>query len=301
MRSKRLFLIFFSLVVVCLIFFVWSDHISGKTTDSDSKKSSLETIQSDVEDDIDKILDKKTTSSSSSTKTSTKTISSPMISQSEFTKKINAVVGDSKANVYVLDTKTGAKLTYSNGGKDFWLASSVKASILTQIVKNDGPLTGDLNDIATEMVEISDNQSAIDLFDDIGGYPALEALWKNLGMTSTVANTEGFGLSTSTASDQIKLLKYILTMSTSDKDYILNLMSNITSSQRFGIGVMKDPAFKNGWLNADNGTWHVNTIGYSDHERYLVAILTENNTDQDSGETLVSKIAGYIIPKDKNN
>ncbi|WP_143812046.1 serine hydrolase, partial [Oenococcus oeni] len=110
------------------------------------------------------------------------------------------------------------------------------------------------NDIATEMVEISDNQSAIDLFDDIGGYPALELLWKNLGMTSTVANTEGFGLSTSTAADQIKLLKYILTMPSSDKNYILNLMSNITSSQRFGIGVMKDPAFKNGWLNADNGT-----------------------------------------------
>nr|WP_239643640.1 serine hydrolase [Oenococcus oeni] len=302
MKSKRLFLIFLSLAAVCLVFFVWSDHTSGKTTATNSKKTSFKSIQTDFKEGWSKIFNQKTSSSTnSSTNTTTQSNASPMISQAEFTKKINAIIGNSKANIYVLDTKTGAKLTYSNSNKDFWLASSVKASILTQIVKDDGPLTGDLNDIATEMVEISDNQSAIDLFDDIGGYPALESLWKNLGMTSTVANTEGFGLSTSTAADQIKLLKYILTMPSSDKNYILNLMSNITSSQRFGIGVMKDPAFKNGWLNADNGTWHVNTIGYSDHERYLVAILTRNNTDQDSGENLVSKIAGYIIPKSKNN
>ncbi len=38
MKSKRLFLIFLSLAAVCLVFFVWSDHTSGKTTATNSKK-----------------------------------------------------------------------------------------------------------------------------------------------------------------------------------------------------------------------------------------------------------------------
>ncbi|MCV3296555.1 MAG: serine hydrolase [Oenococcus sp.] len=220
-----------------------------------------------------------------------------MLPQADFTKRVNALVGSAKADVYVLDTKTGHKLTYYNGGTNFWLASSVKASILTALVKEDGPLTGDLDQEAQAMITYSDNDAAVDLFDAAGGFPALERLWSNLGMTETIPNYNGFGLSTSTAGNQIKLLQDIKTLPAADHDYILNLMKGITASQRFGIGVMKDPAFKNGWLNADNGSWYVNSIGFSEKERYLVAILTQNNTDQTSGEQLVSRIAASIIKK----
>ncbi|MFT8813635.1 serine hydrolase [Oenococcus sp.] len=221
----------------------------------------------------------------------------PMLTQTDFTQRINALVGSTKADVYVLDTKTGRKLTYYNGGTDFWLASSVKASILTALVKEDGPLTGDLDQEAQAMITYSDNDAAVDLFDAAGGFPTLNTLWSNLGMTATVADYDGFGLSTSTAGNQIKLLQYIQTMPAVDRDYILNLMKGIVAGQRFGIGVMKDPAFKNGWLNADNGSWYVNSIGFSEKERYLVAILTQNNADQASGEQLVSRIAASIIKK----
>ncbi|MFT8879567.1 MAG: serine hydrolase [Oenococcus sp.] len=225
------------------------------------------------------------------------TAAGEMLPQAEFTRRVNALAGSAKADVYVLDTKTGRKLTYYNGGTDFWLASSIKASILTALVKEEGPLSGGLDQEAQAMITYSDNDAAIDLFNAAGGFTALEALWANLGMTSTFPNNNGFGLSTSTAGDQIKLLQGIKTLPTDEHNYILDLMKGITASQRFGIGVMKDPAFKNGWLNADNGSWYVNSIGFSDKERYLVAILTQNNADQISGEKLVSRIAGSIIKK----
>ncbi len=288
MNKKRLFFISLIFILASAAFWVIKEpeFVSSKTVKITSRKFfSMKKITAQLKSSIKNISfsDAKTTS--------------PMVSQPVFTKKINAIVGQSKADVYVLDTKTGQKLTYSNGGHDFWLASSIKASILTQLVKADGPLTGTNNDLATNMIEISDNQSAIELFEEINGFSGIESLWAKLNMTQTHANYNGFGLSTSTAADQIKLLKYILKMPTADRSYILNLMANITTAQRFGIGAMKDPAFKNGWLNADDGSWYVNSIGYSDHERYLVAILTQNNSGQDSGQQLVSQIASSIIAK----
>ncbi|EHN58204.1 Beta-lactamase class A [Oenococcus kitaharae DSM 17330] len=221
----------------------------------------------------------------------------PMLTQADFTSRINALIGQTRVDVSVLDTQTGRQLTFQNGGSNFWQASSIKAAILTMLVEDDGPLSGNLDKTAQAMIRFSDNDAATSLFYRVGGFRALMAFWAKLGMTGTVANYSGFGLSSTTAADQIKLLQYIKKMPAVDQAYILNVMAGIVPGQRFGIGTMPDPAFKNGWLNNAQDRWYVNSIGFADKERYLVAILTENNLDQASGQQLTSRIADSILKK----
>lgn len=287
MKKKWIFICCTVLVAGLCVFAASSPQISAKNAKRHSARRFV-LLEKHARRLFDKmLLDKKRQ----------KTTAGHMVSQTDFTKHVGRLVDSAKADVYVLDTKTGRKLTYYNGGTNFWLASSIKASILTALVKENGPLTGDLDEEAQAMITYSDNDAATDLFEDAGGFPALETLWSNLGMSTTVSDYDGFGMSTSTAGDQIKLLQYIQTMPVADRDYILHLMKGIIPGQRFGIGVMDDPAFKNGWLNGDDGSWYVNSIGYSDRQRYLVAILTQNNPGQVSGEKLTSRIAASIIAK----
>src|SRR6185369_9101558 len=113
-----------------------------------------------------------------------------------------------RLSIAVVDRVTGAQL--SVGTRKFTTASIVKVDILAALLlqhsKRGTTLTADERNLATKMITISDNDAATQLFDTVGGVPGLTAANKTFGLRET-APTPDWGSTTTTASDQVRLLQ----------------------------------------------------------------------------------------------
>ena len=84
-----------------------------------------------------------------------------------------------------------------------------------------------------------------------------------------------WGLSTTTAADQVQLLRTLAypnsVLTPASRAYELNLMEQVEPGQAWGVsaGVAAGStvALKNGWLPLDAGGWQVNSIGHVDGRR----------------------------------
>ena len=90
------------------------------------------------------------------------------------------------------------------------------------------------------MIENSDNDAASDLYDDDGEATGIDAVNKAFGLTDTAVGTDGYwGLTTTTVTDQLKVLRQVFTsdslLTSSSRDYIQNLMSQVEADQRWGV------------------------------------------------------------------
>jgi beta-lactamase class A len=202
---------------------------------------------------------------------------------------------DGNVDVAVYDSKTGALAHYTNApaGTTYNTASIVKLSILETTLYQDqkngiSGLTSDQLAQATPMIENSDNDAATDLWNMIGGAPAVQSYYQVVGTTDSTPNT--------TALDQIKIVNevaYPKLLNTASVTAANNLMDNIEADQRWGVtggvptGVSVE--LKNGWLaDADNnGTsgWNINSIGHvhGNGTDYTIAVLTDDNDTMQDG------------------
>ena len=206
--------------------------------------------------------------------------------------------------VAVDDLTSGAQAS-DQGASEFVTASIVKVDILATLLyeaqQSGQPLTEQDQDLATTMIENSDNDSASALFDDIGGASGLDQANQAFGLTQTTAGTDGeWGLTTTTVQDQLRLLRLVTTtpsiLSARSQDYIRDLMSQVETDQRWGIPAAADTGshylVKNGWL--PNPTlWSINSIGEIEHDQQtmLVAVLSDGNSSEDSGIGAVQAVA----------
>jgi hypothetical protein len=197
------------------------------------------------------------------------------------------------AAVAVDDLTTGQAASY-NGGDDFVTASIVKVDILSTLLyqsqQSGESLSDEQQELATTMIENSDNDAASDLYDDDGAATGID----------TAAGTDGFwGLTTTTVTDQIKLLRQVFTsdslLTSSSRDYIRDLMGQVEADQRWGVSAAaSDGSYlvKNGWLpNPD--LWEINSIGEvtRDGQELLLVVLSADNETEDGGIALVQQIA----------
>jgi hypothetical protein len=151
------------------------------------------------------------------------------------------------------------------------------------------------------MIENSDDDSASDLYDEVNGAEGIDDANRVFGLQQTTVGTEGYwGLTTTTADDQIRLLRQVFTrpsmLSSASQDYIKDLMSQVEADQQWGVPAAADPdtqfMVKNGWL--PNPTlWEINSIGeiVRDHQRMLVAVLSDDNASESSGIAVVEAVA----------
>jgi beta-lactamase class A len=210
---------------------------------------------------------------------------------------------DGHAAVAVDDLTTGQVASY-NGGGEFDTASIVKVDILStllyQLQQSGGSLSDEQGELATTMIENSDNDAASDLYDDDGAATGIDAANKAFGLTGTVVGTDGYwGLTTTTVTDQIKVLRQVFTsdslLTSSSRDYIQDLMSHVEADQRWGVSAAaSDGSYlvKNGWLpNPD--LWEINSVGEVTHDgqKLLLVVLSEDNETEDGGIDLVQQIA----------
>ena len=198
--------------------------------------------------------------------------------------------------VAVYDDVTGQTSVYHPGIAED-TASIMKVDILATLLAEDQAhgeaLTTAEDGLSQDMIEHSDNADAQDLWEAEGGAAAVTSFDTAAGLTQTTPDAAGYwGLSTTTAADQVQLLRQVAypgVLTTASRDYELGLMSNVESDQAWGVSSGVAPnvtvALKNGWLPLDSGGWQVNSIGYIDGDGrdYVVAMLSNGNATETQG------------------
>ena len=218
------------------------------------------------------------------------------------------VTGRAKVSVAVLDMDSGDSAAY--GGSAFDTASIVKVDILAALLlrhqEAGTSLTAQEKAYATSMIENSDNASASALWDAIGKAAGLDAANRTFGLTGTEGGGGAlWGLTQTTAADQLTLLQQVFgddsALSRASRSYLQGLMGQIEADQRWGVSAAADGsgfALKNGWLpRSTTGLWDVNSIGRVtvDGHAYLVAVLSNGNTTQAQGISLVEAAAKAAV------
>jgi hypothetical protein len=227
--------------------------------------------------------------------------------------QLTAALPTGGVSIDALNTATGASFRYGatsgmNTGSIIKL--DIIETLLLQHQDTGTPLSAAENSEATTMIENSDNDSAQDLWVDVGSDQAVALANKTLGPTpDTVPGTDDYwGLTTTDAPDQVTLLKNLVSakspLDAASQEYVLSLMRQVEADQRWGVGVIADPgttfANKNGWLavDADNDLWLVNSDGIVtvDGQQVLISVLTQHDSDFDTGIDLVQALARAVVP-----
>ncbi|MFY4718198.1 serine hydrolase [Streptomyces sp. LaBMicrA B280] len=222
--------------------------------------------------------------------------------------KAPAPVPDPHATVAVLDLDAGATAPVIQGeDRAYDTASIVKVDILAALLlkaqDERRALTDEERGHAEPMIRRSDNDAADALWKEIGQDPGLTAANQRLGLVSTTAGTSGrWGLTRTTASDQIRLLRAVFDdsaqspLTPDSRAYIRTLMGAVLPEQSWGVSAVNAAGteLKNGWLQrTTTGLWDVNSIGevtLGGH-RCLVAVLSDGSASMSDGVSLVEQTA----------
>ncbi|MCW1909639.1 class A beta-lactamase-related serine hydrolase [Lactiplantibacillus paraplantarum] len=215
-----------------------------------------------------------------------------------------------KVGIAIYSPRTKQTVTYTKDadGSGYYVASTVKASILTELLhqRDQGNLTFTPGEqtLAESMIRNSDNDAATGLLSNgLGSYGALNNLYQNLKMTHTTANLSSWSMTKTTPADQVRLLRTIYYpsdyLTKQSKHYIQNLMGTVSHEQSWGVSKSApNYQLKNGWMDlSDNGLgWQVNSIGHvydqhRDPQGYVIAIYTNQDETMSQGVDLVESLA----------
>jgi hypothetical protein len=208
--------------------------------------------------------------------------------------------------VGVTDLSTGVTASY-HPHELFHTASIVKADILATLLlqrqRQHGGLSPAEQDLATAMIEESDNDAASALWETIGAAPGLAAANRVLGLLRTEPGPAGlWGLTATTVTDQLALLSALTSahspLTAAGRHYELSLMRSVEPGENWGVTAAadpgSDPAVKNGWLpDGPPGLWVINSIGVLRHDgqRLLVAVLSSGQPTEAVGISQVRAAA----------
>jgi hypothetical protein len=181
----------------------------------------------------------------------------------------------------------------------------ILATMLSQAQADDTTLNTSQQELAQAMIEQSDDNDAQDLWDAEGGATAVNTYDAAAGLTQTTPDAAGYwGLSTTTAADQVKLLKTVAypneLLSDASRQYELGLMTDVDPDQTWGVsgGVPAGVtvAIKDGWLPLDSGGWQINSMGYVDGDGrdYLIAVLTNGNATEGQGIATIEGLSALV-------
>ncbi|WP_037676384.1 serine hydrolase [Streptomyces griseus] len=187
-------------------------------------------------------------------------------------------------------------------------ASTVKVTVLATLLwdakKHNRYLTDRETTLAKAMITQSDNDSTSTLWRQLG-LTKIKGFLTAAGMTQTKPGADGYwGLTQITVNDEQKLLKLITAKNTvlsdNSRAYILKLMGQVVSSQRWGTpaGAPSTVAVhvKNGWLQRATHGWRVHSLGTfngAGHD-YMISVLTQDNSTMDYGVTTIQNVAKAI-------
>ena len=227
-------------------------------------------------------------------------------------KDITAALATRKGTVavglYDRSTNTTCTLRASSA---YDSASVVKVTVLATLLwdakKTNRYLTDRENTLAKAMITKSDNAATSTLWKQLG-MTKIKNFLKAAGMTQTKPGANGYwGLTQITVTDEQKLLKLLTAknavLSDNSRAYIVKLMGQVVSSQRWGTpyGVPSgvSEAVKNGWLQRSTNGWRVHSVGAfkgRGHD-YVMTVLSHGNSTMNYGIATIQAVA-KVIHKD---
>ncbi|MEU0899088.1 serine hydrolase [Streptomyces massasporeus] len=227
-------------------------------------------------------------------------------------KDITAALATRKGTVavglYDRSTNTTCTLRASSA---YDSASVVKVTVLATLLwdakKTNRYLTDRENTLAKAMITKSDNAATSTLWKQLG-MTKIKNFLKAAGMTQTKPGANGYwGLTQITVTDEQKLLKLLTAknavLSDNSRAYIVKLMGQVVSSQRWGTpyGVPSgvSVAVKNGWLQRSTNGWRVHSVGAfkgGGHD-YVMTVLSHGNSTMNYGIATIQAVA-KVIHKD---
>lgn len=217
---------------------------------------------------------------------------------------------DGEVSVAVYDETGGTGASYASGDGTYDTASIVKVDVLAALLlraQDEGrALTARERTYAAAMIESSDNAATTALWNELGGADGLDSANERLGLTGTSGDDGLWGLTQTTAPDQLTLLKQVfgvgdgLVLSEDSRAYVQELMGKVESDQAWGVSAAGDggAALKNGWLpRSTTGLWDINSVGQVtvDGKRYLVAVVSHGSATKDAGIGLVEDVARAAV------
>jgi hypothetical protein len=210
------------------------------------------------------------------------------------------------AAIAVYDAGDGS--TWASSDTSFVSASVVKLAIIEGLLfvaqQQHRDLTTQEQARAVAMISSSDNDAASALWRYLGSAPGMKAILVALGATNTVPAPKGeWGLTTTTASDQVTLVRLVAyrnpILDDASRSVAADLLAGVVPAQRWGVsaGVATDASvrLKNGWLPTATG-WVVNSVGYvtGGGTDYVVAVLTRDNPTEDYGIRTVEGLSTML-------
>ncbi|MFI5998385.1 serine hydrolase [Streptomyces sp. NPDC051362] len=223
---------------------------------------------------------------------------------------VTSVGNASKVSVALLDSQSGKWATFGTGSFD--TASIVKVDILSALLlqaQDAGrALTVQERNLATDMIENSNNDATNTLWAAIGSAPGLDKANKRLGLKQT-SGGEGtvWGITQTTAADQVRLLTAVFgekasPLNSASRTYIQHLMYHIAPDQDWGVSAAADTskptALKNGWLQrSQTQKWDINSIGRieKDGRVFYMAVLLNGCSTEEIGIRLAELAARYAV------
>jgi beta-lactamase class A len=222
-------------------------------------------------------------------------------------RRIAARRGD-EVSVAVYDRTTGRTFTYNNDDV-YCTASIMKVALMAVLMYKDEQagesVTAQQRQLLTRMIEHSDNSAATQIWNDLGRGPGITPVLRKWGLTHTTLRGDGYwGLTQTTASDQVRLLQVVDTpngcLKPADQALARALMTHVEADQRWGVsgGVPSDAtvALKDGWSPAALNNWRINSIGMVQGEgrNYLIAVLTFHNPTEAYGIQTITDISSLV-------
>ncbi|MER5966423.1 serine hydrolase [Streptomyces sp. NPDC002057] len=187
-------------------------------------------------------------------------------------------------------------------------ASVVKVTVLATLLwdakKTNRLLTSRETTLATAMITKSDNAATTSLWNQLG-VTKVKGFLAAAGMTRTVPGSGGYwGLTRINVTDEQRLLSLIsaknTVLSDNSRAYILKLMGNVVTSQKWGTPAGAPSSVsvhvKNGWLQRATRGWRVHSIGAfkgGGHD-YTITVLTDGNSSMSYGVNTIQAVSKVI-------
>jgi hypothetical protein len=227
-------------------------------------------------------------------------------------KDITAAIANRKGTIavglYDRSTKTTCTLRSTT---HYDSASTVKVTVLATLLwdakKHNRYLTTTEQSLTKAMITKSDNDATTKLWKQLG-LTKIKGFLSAAGMTQTTPGANGYwGLTQIDVHDEQKLLALVTAknsvLNDNSRAYILKLMGQVISSQRWGTpyGVPSGVSVhvKNGWLQRSTHGWRVHSLGTfsgGGHD-YQMTVLTHDNSTMQYGINTIQAVA-KVIHKD---
>jgi beta-lactamase class A len=204
------------------------------------------------------------------------------------------------AGMVLYDVTHQRYYTY-NSTTQFLVASSIKVPIMlalfTMTERQGRELNDDEMNLLNTMIENSNNDSASALYSEIGGAAGMMSFMQSVGVSGLSPEDVTWGYSVITPQAMVNLLTLLhegKVLTSTDRATALQLMENIESDQRVGVGDTAPAGFtvamKDGWVPGPDGLWAMNTSGIvtAGNETYIISVYTQEQPSLASGQGIVT-------------